>query len=93
VDEEVRECYKTLLSLRKADETLIYGDFKVLNRKKNRFTYARSLNGRRYIIDCNLGTKPQKAYVSKGEYELVYTTEAFNEMRLGAYEARIWRKI
>ena len=93
VDEEVRECYKTLLSLRKADETLIYGDFKVLNRKKNRFTYARSLNGRRYIIDCNLGAKPQKAYVSKGEYELVYTTEAFNEMRLGAYEARIWRKI
>ena len=93
IDEEVTACYRELLALRKADETLIYGDFKVLNRRKNRFTYARSLNGQRYIIDCNLGKKKQKAYVSRGEYELVYTTDAFCEGELGAYEARIWRKM
>ena len=93
IDEEVTACYRGLLALRKADETLIYGDFKVLNRKKDRFTYARSLNGQRYIIDCNLGKRRQKTYVSKGEYELVYATDAFCEGVLGPYEARIWRKI
>ena len=92
VDEEVRECYKYMMALRKADETLIYGDFKVLNRKKDRFTYSRSLNGHKYIVDCNLGKKKQKAYVSRGEYELVYTTGAFANGVLEAYEANIWRK-
>ncbi len=92
INQEVQETYRRLIALRKADETLIYGDFKVLNDKKDRFTYSRSLGGSRYIIDCNLGKKKQKAYQSRGDYELVYASAEWEEGFLQAYEARIWRK-
>ncbi|MBQ7919406.1 MAG: alpha-glucosidase [Lachnospiraceae bacterium] len=92
INEDVQEAYRQLIALRKADETLVYGDFKILNDKRDRFTYSRGLNGRRYIIDCNLGQKKQKAYQSRGDYELVYASAEWEDGFLQPYEARIWRK-
>ncbi len=92
INEDIQETYRRLIALRKADDTLVYGDFKVLNSKKDRFTYSRSLSGSRYIIDCNLGKKKQKAYQSRGDYELVYASAEWEEGFLQPYEARIWRK-
>jgi len=89
---EITEAYKELIALRKADKALVYGKFEVLDKSKNRFTYRRKWKDQVYIIDCNLGKQPQKAYISKGNYELVYASESDTGKVLRPYEARIWRK-
>lgn len=94
VDEEITRIYQTLIQLRKSDKTLVYGDFKVLNKKKNRFVYSRTLGECEYIVDCNLGVVPVKAYPIPSDYELVFRDTSGNMGRpmLGAYECCIWRK-
>ena len=90
-DMEIHETYKKLIALRKEDETLIYGDFTLLCDKKDRFVYKRSLEGKEYIIDCNLGKKVQKAYPVEPGFELVYESGKFEQkQKLNSYEARIW---
>ena len=93
VNEEVLAAYKELIALRKDNKALIYGDFEVLDKKKDRFTYRRKLNGDTFIIDCNLGKKKQKAYISRGLFEMVYGSEGVEDGVLRPYEARIWKKI
>ena len=90
MNENVTEAYRELIRLRRNDQTLIYGEFDVLNKKKDRFVYKRSLDGKEYIIDCNLGKEVQKAYAAEG-YECIFTTGGKDDT-LGAYEARIWKK-
>ncbi len=95
--EEVVEVYKKIIALRKSDETFVYGDFTVLKKDKDRFVYKRSLEGKEYIIDCNLGKNSQKAYLPGDGYEMVFpsvlssSTVSFVLDSLGAYEARIWK--
>ena len=87
---EITEVYKELIKIRHLDETFVYGEFTVLNNKKDRFVYQRSMNGIEYVIDCNLGKRETKAFCGNG-YECIFTTQKINE-KLDAYEARIWRK-
>ncbi len=89
--EEVQKAYRDIITLRRSDKTFIYGDFEVLNKKKNRFVYRRYEGNKEYIMDCNLGKEGCKAYALGSEYELIYTTGSTGEV-LGAYEARIWKK-
>lgn len=91
IKEEVQNAYKEIITLRRADKTFIYGDFEVLNKKKNRFVYRRFQNRTEYIIDCNLNKDTCKAYALGDGYELVYTTNS-NKTELSSYEARIWKK-
>ena len=88
---EVQDAYREIIELRRSDKTFIYGEFEVLNKKKNRFVYRRFEGSREYIIDCNLNKDTCKAYCLNGEYELVYTTRGSGE-KLTSYEARIWKK-
>jgi len=90
--EEVQKAYKQLIELRKSDKVLIYGEFQVLNQKKNRFVYKRSQGEKSYIIDCNLGKESCKAYIPGEGYQQVYST-AGNGGELSAYEARIWKGV
>lgn len=92
IKEDIQEIYKELIRLRHSDKTFVYGEFEVLNRKKDRFTYRRRGKGSEYIIDCNLGKTPVQGYVTKGNYELIFETETTDGKRLGAYGARIWKK-
>lgn len=98
INEDVLDAYKELLALRKSDETFVYGDFKVLNKSKDRFVYQRCLDGKEYIIDCNLGKATKDAYNAGDAYEMVYpsvlksSTTSFVQGQLGAYEARIWKR-
>ena len=57
--------------------------------EKDRFVYQRTLDGRSYLIDCNLGKKERKAFVPK-DYECIFTTDRICDT-LGSYEARIWK--
>ena len=91
INEEITKTYKELIALRKSDKALVYGDFEVLNKKKDRFVYSRTLNGTTYVIDCNLGKKQQKAYIPEG-YKAVFLSKNSICHELSPYEVRIWCK-
>ena len=91
MDTEIFTFYKKLIALRKNEPALVYGSFEVLDKKKDRFVYKRMLNGREYIIDCNLGTKPQKAYTATKGYRCILSSAA-KENILKAYGVRVWKK-
>lgn len=86
---KITDIYKELIALRK-DQTFVYGDFKVLNKKKNHFTYSRKLESE-YIIDCNLSNKTQKAYQCDG-YECIFAHTKTSADTLNPYETRIYKK-
>lgn len=71
---EVFTAYRRLLGLRHKEKAFVYGAFHVLCRRKNRFVYARALEGRVYVVDCNLGRKPCPAFPLKGRWKIVYDT-------------------
>ena len=87
----VTDVYKELIRLRHSDQTFVYGEFTVLNRKKDRFVYKRSYEGAEYVIDCNLGKEDKKAYIPEG-YQCVFTSKTENAT-LSSYEARIWKRV
>ena len=46
--------YKKLIEIRKSNETIIYGDYKLLcENDKNIFAYLRELNGDKILVVCN----------------------------------------
>ena len=87
----VTDVYKELIRLRHSDQTFVYGEFTVLNRKKDRFVYKRSYEGAEYVIDCNLGKEDKKVYILEG-YQCVFTSKTENAT-LSSYEARIWKRV
>lgn len=95
IDEEVFAAYRTLLALRRQEKAFVYGKFRLLNRSGNHFAYWRALGGRVYLVDCNLGPKPCRAFSWRGEAELVYDTAEPGTWKIGGklagYEARIIR--
>ncbi len=94
--EEVFTAYRRLLRMRHKEKAFVYGTFRVLNRKKDRFVYARKLGERAYVVDCNLGEGSCRAFLSKGQWKLVYDTVApglRTAETLQGYEARIWRRL
>lgn len=92
-DMEVRETYRNLIALRSENPALIYGDFELLCDKKDRFVYKRTLEGKEFIIDCNLGKKVRKAYLPGEGYSLIFHSAKYeSKQKLHSYEARIWTK-
>ena len=88
---EIIRFYKKMIQLRKAEPALVYGDFTVLNKQKDRFVYKRSYEGTEFIIDCNLGDKFRQAWNPKG-YELVMPIKSKNVKLLQPYAIRIYKK-
>lgn len=76
--DDVLEAYRKLLRLRHEEKAFIYGDFRVLNKKKGRFVYERSFGERVFLIDCNLEAKPCRAFPLKGQPQILYDTEQEN---------------
>ena len=91
---EVLEAYRELIRLRHDTKALVYGTFRVRSRRKNRFVYQRELDGETYLVDCNLGAAPCKAFPLEDRWELVYDTQptSGSRERLAGYGARVWRK-
>lgn len=101
IKDEVLETYRKLIRLRHQEEALVYGAFRLLSKKKQRFVYERRLAEEAFLIDCNLGERPCRAYLShlsrtapEGDWELIYSTadEAGAARTLHGYEARIWKR-
>lgn len=88
IKEEITKIYQKLIALRKGDKTMIYGDFEVLNRKKNRFVYKRSTPEKAYIIDCNLGKDKVTVYDKTQGYKEIFSSNS-DEKWLRSYGVRI----
>ncbi len=91
VNLRIYEAYKELISLRHDAKALIYGDFTVLSKRKDRFVYKRSLGAETYIIDCNLGVKQREMYNIPTEYREIFSSGA-NGKLISAYGVSIWKK-
>ena len=89
-DPEITELYRKLIALRKAHPTLIYGDFKLLSRKKNTFVYKRT-GEETFVVECNLAEEPRKPVFQEKGYTLLMPKTASDIMK--PYEARIYRKL
>ena len=89
INEKVFEAYRHLIHLRQNEESLIYGDFKVINRKKDHFTYQR---GNDILVDCNLSENSLKANDIGKQWKLIYP-KMVDKNTMKPYEARIFKKI
>lgn len=91
---EVLQAYRELIRLRHGAKALVYGKFRVRSRRRDRFVYERELDGQRYLVDCNLGTRPCRAFPVQGRWRLVYDSapQGRGREKLQGYEARIWEK-
>lgn len=98
VKKDVFGIYQKLIALRHREEALVYGDFNVIDKRKNHFTYERRLGDEIYVIDCNLSDMPlggfspfKEQYVNaKLVFSTLYNAENANQVLL-PYEARIWK--
>ncbi len=90
-DESITDFYRDLIRLRREHPALIYGTFKVLSRKKNRFVYERSDGSENFVIECNLSKDARPASFRPDGYEPVLDPKGAGPV-LAPYEARIYRK-
>lgn len=89
INEKVFDAYKHLIQLRQNTESLVYGEFKVINRKKDHFTYQR---GNEILVDCNLSENSLKANDYGRQWKLIYP-KVVDKNTMKPYEARIFKKI
>ncbi len=93
---DVENVYKKLISLRKENLALVYGNFTLLKKKHDRFTFSREYKGETFIIDCNLGQKTRRSHKIGKNFNLIFDTydekanHAENLSVLKPYEARIF---
>ncbi|WBW95520.1 alpha-glucosidase [Oceanirhabdus sp. W0125-5] len=91
----VQSFFKKMIALRKSGETLIYGDFKVVNEhKKDQFIYKRLDGNREFLIILNLKNRKNVIRHDTCEYELVlcnYNKKEYSS-NYSAYESRIYKK-
>ncbi|MCR4587659.1 MAG: alpha-glucosidase, partial [Lachnospiraceae bacterium] len=91
---EITAIYKELIALRASHEALIYGQFRVLNHKKDRFVYKRWDDKDSFVVECNLGAAGKRAAFPGGSCTLIFRTPAYKKepmKDLGPYEVRIWK--
>lgn len=85
--------YRELIQFRKSNKTLIYGEFRIINRGiKNLFTYYRSLEGKVYYVECNLCSKSINRSSAIEGYDLVMSNYTERSKELRSYEANLYRK-
>ena len=89
---EVFAAYRRLLLLRHQEKAFVYGSFRVLCKRKDRFVYARAFSGQVFVVDCNLSPRPCMAFPLKGSWQVVYGTNKKRGRILSGYEARIYKR-
>ncbi|MDP4145231.1 MAG: alpha-glucosidase [Bacillota bacterium] len=94
--------YRKLIALRKSTDTLVYGDFKDVNREhKEIYSYIRELNGERILVIVNFfGNEPvfilpedinyEKAELLLSNYDIENAGD-IRTINLRPYEARIYK--
>lgn len=91
--------YKKLIEIRKSNETIIYGDYKLLcEDDKNIFAYTRELNGDKILVVCNFYEKEVEFKYDKEfkNAEILLSNYndsslAIDKLKLRPYEAIMYR--
>lgn len=92
----IYQYYKKLIKLRKDNEVIVYGDFKMLLPNNSHiFAYVRTLHNSRIVILCNFYQQEveyqlQKEYTDMGEL-LISNYDDYIMNRLRPYEACMYR--
>jgi len=99
----ILQYYRTLISLRKNNKVLIYGDFEEINREDEEiYSYVRELNGDKILIIVNFfgnevvfkipeGIIKDKMKLILSNYKIDYADKNVTSVRLKPYEARIYK--
>ena len=101
--ESIFHYYKKLIELRRGNQTLIYGSYKlILEEHDEIFAYLRTSKEQTYVILTNLfghnaEVEPPKKLVGKqgklllSNYEMELGVETFDAMTFRPYEARVYQ--
>lgn len=89
--QEIYPFYQKLIRMRKEHTvSLVYGEFRVLSKEKDRFVFERSNSQESFVIDCNLSVKECRKYHNPSDYqEILSTQKDVNTHTLNAYETVI----
>lgn len=91
-ENSVLSFYKKMIALRKEDPALVYGTFQALDtKKKDCFTYRRTLGETSYFVVANLTDTEKKCHAVPQNMELVLSNYETQTRTLQPYEARLYR--
>ena len=100
-EDSIYNHYKKLIQIRKQNDVVVYGDFKLLNKEdKSIFAYIRELDGERLLVVANFygdneefildkDIKYEKAEIILSNYK--DSSKNIDKINLRAYEAIIYR--
>jgi len=100
-EDSIYNHYKKLIQIRKQDDVVVYGDFKLLNKEdKSIFAYLRELDGERLLVVANFygdneefildkNIKYEKAEIILSNYK--DSSKNIDKINLRPYEAIIYR--
>jgi oligo-1,6-glucosidase len=92
-EDSVLSFYRKLIQLRKENETLIYGTFEVLDKKrKNLFCYRRRDQKQTFFIECNLSSNKMRGNTDHRGHELLLSNYSSQQELLQPYEVRLYRE-
>lgn len=86
--ESVLNFYRCLIGMRKQREVLVAGDFKLIEAKRSRIVYERSLGHERMLIILSFSDKPQRVSYRGDLIVSNYSRQTFDG-RLSPYEAAV----
>ncbi|WP_024615267.1 alpha-glucosidase [Clostridium sp. Ade.TY] len=94
--------YKKLIEIRKENEVIVYGDYKLLNKdNRNVFAYVRELNGEKILVICNFYDKEVQFKLDEnitGDANILISnykdsSTNINDLMLRPYEAVMYKII
>lgn len=84
--------YKSLIAIRKANTSLVYGNFiSITSNKKDLFCYYRELDGNKYYIELNISAHNKKRPIDIENYTLLLSNYKNRANTLREYEATLYR--
>lgn len=75
--------YKKLIKLKKSNDCIIYGDFKLISNENNIFVYERNYEGKKIIVLCNFCDKSQSAKNSLGSNSSSILLNNYPDAKMG----------
>ncbi|WP_210366165.1 alpha-glucosidase [Bacillus sp. REN3] len=94
-DKSIFHFYKKLISLRKSNDALIYGDYELLESEKEIFSYSRTFEGEKWYVACNFSGKKTHSRllgtIAEGEIMLQNYGSPITNQTLRPYEVAVYK--
>jgi glycosidase len=93
-DQSIFRFYKELIHLRKSNDIVIYGDYRLLDSEPDVFAYERIYKGEKWVIICNLSDITVKSHLPgslSGELLIHNYSVPYQSQTLHPYEALVYK--